>query len=379
MKKKIIIITTILSVIYLLLVIVSNMTLKAIPFPAPKEFLEMGFDQEKSLKFVNFKLPNKNETVLATVILENNKEYILPLKELAKKHSVDSSKFSNSSLLVKNINSIKPIIRDLIKKEKSSLDKVKRYIEKDVILMPFLKTPTKVLHGTNSRMHSRNIKRAAVKRTLPNVARFILNPYNFITGGKFYEKSIDEMKFGFFHANNTNLYTHKNVITLKNGTKMFDPEAELAVVICKNGQNIDSKNAMDYVAGYVLYNDLTDRELQDKERATTYTGYQNSKAISSMGAYFITDIDHKKMAVTIYKNGKEVATASANEIFDFMSLEDQLAEYSKFGGLAEGQVIATGTMAGGSFTELDIPRLKKGDTIRIVGNQGLGELTNTIK
>ena len=376
-KKTLILSSIVLIAGYFLLVFISNLKDHPIPFPASEEVLAMGFNPQKSLKFCVYQDKSKGR-VLSTVIVKNNQEYLLPLA--SSYHSLFDTSityFENSHALIKNIKEAKPLVRKLIK-EASALGFPNATLqEKDVDLQPFMEIPTKLLHGTQSMDHYRNAKRAAVKRGLPNLGRFILIPYNFVTNDDFYSTSEEDQKFDFFHGNNTGLYTTGDTVPLQEGVKELDVEVELAVVISKPGRNIAKEEADEYIAGYLFFNDFTDREAQRKERSETYTGYQESKYISSLGAYFVTDIDPSKFAVRTLINGKEVASACNDEIIDFMPLDEQIVNYSKY-FLASGQVIALGTMRDGSLFELDIPMLRKGDVVEFQANQGLGNTIHTI-
>ncbi len=129
----------------------------------------------------------------------------------------------------------------------------------------------------------------------------------------------------------------------------------------------------------MIYNDLSDRAIQDNERLA-FLGYQQSKYLNARSNYLVTDIDPEQFAIQAYVNGKEVFTCSPADILEFMSIEEQLVAYSQNGGLAAGEIIGLGTMAGGSLNELELPpHLISGDTVTFIGNQGLGELTLTIK
>lgn len=375
-KKTAIIAVSSMVVIWTILVIVSNVLDGAIRYPAPKEFLDIGFNPEKSLKYGVISVNGKR--VLTAVIIKDGEEHLLPLQESHyRKYGVNNPLFDNTMNLISNMELSKDITWKLLKSEALNNYPTELKKEKDIKLLPFLETPTKMLHGTNSRKHYRNIKRAAVGRMLPIVSKLILNPYNMLTNDSFYLKPMEEMKFGYFHGNNIGIYTNNEDITMPDGVTRFDIEAELAVVIGKAGKNIDINDAKDYIAGYLIFNDITDRDIQDIERLETYTGYQKSKYISVLSSYMLTDIDPDKYTVTAKVNGKEVFTACQDEISEFLSLEEQITLYSKY-GFAPGQVIATGTMAGASLIELDLPLLVPGDEVEFIANQGFGSLKNRI-
>lgn len=377
LKHKTIFGLAVAYILYVALVIVSNVEDQAIAFPAPQDYLTLD-RAAGSLKFAVIADPESGERMLVTALQRKGTEVLLPLQQSHEKHfGAPLEAFANSHALVANIESAKRITHDLIAREQATDNPSPVILLKDATLRPFLDPPTKVIHGAQSMDHYRNSKRAAVRRNMPFVARFILIPFNFITGDGFYSLSEKDRHFDFFHGNNIGLFTTGDEVPLPGGIEEIDVEAELAVVISRAGHNISPENAMQHVAGFMFFNDFTDRHEQHRERSRSYTGYQESKYISSMGAFLVTDLDPARFAVRTRVNGHDVATSCADEIIDFMPLDEQIAHYSKF-YLASGQVIALGTMRGGSLFELDLPMLRPGDTVEFIANQGLGSTWHRI-
>lgn len=370
--KKILLITTLCWVI---LIVISNYYDGPKTFPATQEQLAMPFDSESSLKYCRFSYQEQETPVLGAVISLDNKEYVLPLKESYETMTGDNTAlFDNTQIFIESITLAKEITRELIDYHFSDETSLNALPIEEVHTLPFIETPTKFIQGSNSAMHNRNAKRMTVKGWMPMVRTMILNPYNFITNDSFYADSNEEQPFLFFHGNPQNFYSHGDFVRLPDGVEKIDFEAELAVVIGKTGTDISPSEAMDFVAGYLIYNDLSDRVTQDEERLE-FVGYQKSKYMNALSHYFVTDIDPTNFAITAYINNDEVLTCTTQEIMAFMSFEDQIAKYSQYGGLMTGEVIGLGTMAGGSLNELELPHLFPGDTVTFIGNQGLGELT----
>ncbi len=199
-----------------------------------------------------------------------------------------------------------------------------------------------------------------------------------ITNDSFYSEHNEIQEFGFFNGNPLNHYTNGDTIPLAYEGQLLDIEAELAVVISKTGTSISIDEANSFIAGYLMFNDISDRSIQDKERLS-FLGYQKSKYLNARSSYLVTDIDPNKFAIRALVNGEEVFTCSPKDILDFMTIEEQLVTYSNYGGLVSGEIIGLGTMAGGCLNELELPHLKSGDTATFIGNQGLGELTIIIE
>ena len=136
------------------------------------------------------------------------------------------------------------------------------------------------------------------------------------------------------------------------------------------------EKALDYVAGYCLYNDFSQRTVQQHELEDRF-GFTKSKAINAMGPFLVSGIDPERVAVHVKVNGREVLSCGLAGMTH--SLAQVIAYISSQGeGIAAGEVIGLGTMSGGSLFELDLPMLQPGDQVEIIGNQGLGILCNRI-
>lgn len=379
-RKVLFIAAVVIFALWLLIIFMSNRADSPIVHPAPEEFLSMGFNPDKSLKFCVFSLSKEAPAELGAVVMYNGAERILPVQKSYSRHydKAGFQPFSSAMDLISAIDTAKVVSRELFQKERESGYPTPLYRESEVTLHPFIQSPAKMLHGTNSRAHHRNAKRLTVKGWMPFTAKTILNPYNYLTKDSFYAETNEEPEFGFFHGNNIDLLTTGDTLELPEGMEKIDIEGELAMVIGKRGARIDREDAESYVAGYLMFNDFSDRVAQDKERLK-FQGYQKSKYISGLGAWFLTDIEPEKFTVRAKVNGKEVFTACNDEIIEFLSVAEQIVHYSHYGTLVPGTVIAMGTMAGGSLNELELSHLIPGDRVELVGNQGFGSFVNYIE
>src|SRR5579872_218174 len=125
-----------------------------------------------------------------------------------------------------------------------------------------------------------------------------------------------------------------------------DWEVELAVVIGKKAAYVNEAEAMDYVAGYVLHNDVSEREFQ-LERSGTWDKGKGCDTFAPIGPTLVTpdeagDIDKLRLWLTV--NGKKHQDGTtANLIFSIPFL---IAYISQFMTLLPGDLISTGTPAG---------------------------------
>lgn len=158
----------------------------------------------------------------------------------------------------------------------------------------------------------------------------------------------------------------------------LDWEGELAVIIGKGtkGKRITKAEAMDYVFGYSIFNDVTVRDYQF--RITQYTAGKNFRASGPFGPYIVTKdeiADPHKLDITTTLNGKVEQHANTDTmIYDIPTILENIAEFID---LEPGDVIPTGTPAGVGFKRKPPVFLKEGDTISVEVT-GLGVLTNPV-
>ncbi|MDR3711260.1 MAG: fumarylacetoacetate hydrolase family protein [Puia sp.] len=160
-------------------------------------------------------------------------------------------------------------------------------------------------------------------------------------------------------------------IVIPRNSKKTDWEVELAVVIGKKASYVEEKDALNYVAGYCLHNDVSEREFQI-ERAGTWDKGKGCDTFAPLGPWLVTkdevaDIDNMRLWLTV--NGKKMQDGTtANFIFKIPHL---IAYTSQFMTLLPGDVISTGTPAGVAMGMSPQPYLRPGDVIEL-GIDGLG-------
>lgn len=157
----------------------------------------------------------------------------------------------------------------------------------------------------------------------------------------------------------------------------LDWEGELAVIIGRHtrGRRIGRDEAMDYVYGYTIFNDVTVRDYQF--RVTQYTAGKNFRHSGPFGPVIVTadEIDVRNLDIVTRLNGKIEQQANASTmIFDVPTILEHIADFVDLEG---GDVIPTGTPAGVGFKRKPPVFLKDGDTIS-VEIAGIGTLTNPV-
>jgi 2-keto-4-pentenoate hydratase/2-oxohepta-3-ene-1,7-dioic acid hydratase in catechol pathway len=165
------------------------------------------------------------------------------------------------------------------------------------------------------------------------------------------------------------------VVIPKNSVKT-DWEVELAVVIGKKASYVAEADAMDFVAGYCLHNDISEREFQ-LEKGGTWDKGKGCDTFAPLGPWLVTkdevaDVHQLKLWLSV--NGTTMQNGTtANLIFNIPFL---VAYVSRFMTLLPGDVISTGTPAGVGLGFNPPVYLKAGDTMEL-GIDGLGSSKQT--
>ena len=158
-------------------------------------------------------------------------------------------------------------------------------------------------------------------------------------------------------------------------TSQVDYEAELAVIIGREGKSISRDKAYDYVWGYSIVNDVTARDLQQAHRQW-FVG-KGFDTFCPMGPWMTSadEVDPENLDLECRVNGELRQKARTSDlIFDIPHLIETLSAGIR---LKPGDIIATGTPAGVGIG-FDPPRfLKAGDVIDI-SISGLGTLSNRV-
>lgn len=166
-------------------------------------------------------------------------------------------------------------------------------------------------------------------------------------------------------------------IVIPQNSKKTDWEVELAFVIGKKASYIDEARAMDYVAGYVMLNDVSEREFQI-ERSGQWVKGKSCDTFAPMGPFFATKDEipnPHNLRLWLKLNGKTMQDGNtSNFIFNIPTV---LSYTSRFMTLLPGDIISTGTPAGVGLGMKPNVYLKAGDIVEL-GVDGLGEATQVL-
>jgi ureidoglycolate lyase len=176
----------------------------------------------------------------------------------------------------------------------------------------------------------------------------------------------------FMKATSAIIGPNDTVILPKNTLKP-DWEVELGVVIGKEARYVDEKDAMDYVAGYCVVNDLSERHFQT-ERGGQWTKGKSADTFGPIGPWLVTKdevADPQNLKMWLEVDGKRYQDGSTKTMI--FGVAHIVAYLSQFMSLQPGDVISTGTPPGVGMGQKPEPVwLKAGQTMEL-GIEGLGQ------
>ena len=174
----------------------------------------------------------------------------------------------------------------------------------------------------------------------------------------------------FFKASSAIVGPFDDIVIPKGSTKT-DWEVELAVVIGKKASYVNEKDAMNHVAGYVLHNDVSERNFQI-ERSGQWVKGKSCDTFAPIGPYIATPdeiSDPNNLNLWLKLNGEEMQNSSTSDFI--FNIQYVVSYISQFMTLLPGDVISTGTPFGVGLG-LNPPKyLKDGDVVEL-GIEGLG-------
>jgi 2,4-didehydro-3-deoxy-L-rhamnonate hydrolase len=175
----------------------------------------------------------------------------------------------------------------------------------------------------------------------------------------------------FFKATTSLVGPNDDLIMPKNSQKV-DWEVELAIVIARKCSYIEREKALEYIAGYTLHNDYSERMFQ-LERAGQWVKGKSADTFAPLGPFLATPDeipDTSRLGMWLKVNGAFRQRSSTSEmIFDVPFL---VSYVSQFMTLLPGDVISTGTPAGVALGMKPPQYLKAGDVVEL-GIDQLGE------
>ena len=163
-----------------------------------------------------------------------------------------------------------------------------------------------------------------------------------------------------------------DIVIIPKGSKKLDHEVEIAFVIGKKAKRVLEKDAQDYIFGYCICNDISERDWQ-KEKGGQWVKGKSGDTFGPLGPHLVTcdeikDIGNMNLSLDV--NGNRHQTGNTNQmIFNFNFL---VAHISSFITLMPGDIVTTGTPPGVGLGMNPPVFLKDGDKMKLsVDNLGM--------
>ena len=223
-----------------------------------------------------------------------------------------------------------------------------------------------------------------------NLQSPVLNPSKIMMGGRNYLRHLDELrKEGasrqekivtppmphIFSKYSTAITGPNMPIIYPKIVKQLDLEGELTVIIGKRAYHVKEDEALDYVAGYTIMNDVSARCLQAQGLLLISKGFET---FCPMGPYLVTKDeipDPQNLSVKTYLNDLEVCTAHTSEML--FSVKQFISSLSRMFPLEPGDVLSTGSPPGPGMYHNPPILAKVGDVMRIT-IESIGTLSNPV-
>ena len=203
-------------------------------------------------------------------------------------------------------------------------------------------------------------------------SKFVAIGLNFSDHAKETGSPIPEYPVVFYKAPSCIVGPNDNVMIPKDSTQV-DWEVELALVIGRTARHVAVGDALKYVAGYCIVNDVSERDFQLKKSASQWSKGKGCDTFGPMGPWLVTTDeirDPQNLAMWLEVNGERRQTGNTKTMI--FGVAAVVADVSKYMTLLPGDVITTGTPPGVGMGMKPQQWLKPGDTVAL-GIAGLGE------
>jgi len=221
-----------------------------------------------------------------------------------------------------------------------------------------------------------NLKNFQLVEPLPNPSKIICLTFNYPNHAK--ENNVMSPKDPvIFFKPRTSLCGTGSDIICPSFVKQLDYEIELAVIIGKKIKNVDENKAKDCIFGYMVFNDVSARDIQMQDKQ--FTRGKSLDTFAPCGPWItsmeeIPDVENLHLTTRI--NGQVRQNSSTKNMF--IKIPSIVSKLSKIMTLEKGDIISTGTPEGVALNNPDTPFLKDGDKIDMEIEK-LGKIQNVVK
>ena len=272
-------------------------------------------------------------------------------------------------------------IGELGKEKPAVIDNENKYRDLSSIIKDL--NPETLNFDTLEKIKNTDISKFPVLDSNLRIGACVSNPSKFIGIGLNFKDHAEEQnlpipKEPIIFSKFTSCITGPNdPIIVPKGSNHTDWEVELGFVIGKKATNVSIDNALDYVLGFFLVNDLSERDFQ-KNRGLTWDKGKGFDTFGPIGPYIVTKDelpDFQKLNMFLDVNGKRMQTGNTEQmIFDIKTLVSYMSSCMS---LLPGDICCTGTPPGVGENMKPPVFLKGGEEI-ILGVDKLGQQTHKV-
>jgi 2-keto-4-pentenoate hydratase/2-oxohepta-3-ene-1,7-dioic acid hydratase in catechol pathway len=211
---------------------------------------------------------------------------------------------------------------------------------------------------------------------IPNPPKTICLAFNYIDHAK--EQNLEPpVDPAIVLIPRTTLNGTNSEIVCPNFVKQLDYEVELALIIGENCKNVDEKDAMKTIFGYMILNDVSARDVQAQDKQ--FGRAKGFDTFAPCGPWITTSdeiADPQNLKLTTKINGQTRQDSSTSNMF--IKIPSIIAKLSRVMTLEKGDIISTGTPAGVMLNKPNAVFLQDGDKIEME-IQSLGKIENTVR
>ena len=224
--------------------------------------------------------------------------------------------------------------------------------------------------------YKENISKYKLLPPIPNPNKIICLAFNYVDHAK--EQGLQAPEDpALVIKPRTALNSTNSDIVCPDFVTQLDYEVELALIIGKNCKNVSVDDAFNSIFGYMIFNDVSARDIQFKDKQ--FTRGKSFDSFAPCGPWITTKDeikDPQNLKMTTKINGELRQNSSSNNMF--IKIPDIVSKISKVMTLEKGDIISTGTPAGVMLNKPNAVFLKDGDKVEME-IENLGILNNTIK
>ncbi len=170
-----------------------------------------------------------------------------------------------------------------------------------------------------------------------------------------------------YRSSNALICTGETIVIPKDSTGSVEFEGELVAVIGKKAKNVSEDDALQYVTGYTLGNDVSERGWQKSDR--TLWRAKNCDTFKPMGPFIVDGIDPMAQTIEVRVNGRTVSSYNTGRMI--FGVAQYISRMSRYLTLHPGDVIWFGCDGA------TVPALQPGDLVEVV-NEAIGVLSNHV-